>query len=73
MNLNLSSETEAWLQAQVESGNFASYEDAIDYSVRFLALKQALEAAVADPRRLTLDELKTRLAAKRSELAKQDL
>ena len=34
MNLNLSSETVAWLQAQVESGHFASYEDAIDYSVR---------------------------------------
>jgi Arc/MetJ-type ribon-helix-helix transcriptional regulator len=73
MNLNLSSETEAWLQAQVESGNFASYEDAIDYSVRLLALKQTIEAAVADPRRLTLDELKTRLAAERSELAKQGL
>jgi Arc/MetJ-type ribon-helix-helix transcriptional regulator len=66
MNLNLSSETEAWLQAQVESGHFASYENAIDYSVRFLALKQALEAAVVDPRRLTMDELKTRLAAERS-------
>jgi Arc/MetJ-type ribon-helix-helix transcriptional regulator len=73
MNLNLSSETEAWLRAQVESGHFASYEDAIDYSIRFLALKQELESAVADPRRVTIDELKTRLAAERSELAKQGL
>jgi Arc/MetJ-type ribon-helix-helix transcriptional regulator len=71
MNLNLSAETEAWLQVQVESGHFASYEDAIDYSVRFLALKQALEAAVADPRRLTADEVKTRLAEKRTELEQQ--
>jgi Arc/MetJ-type ribon-helix-helix transcriptional regulator len=73
MNLNLSSETEAWLKAQVESGNFASYEDAIDCSVRLLALKQTIAAAVADPRRLSLDELKTRLAAERSELARQGL
>jgi hypothetical protein len=50
----------------VESGHFASYEEAIGYSVRFVALKQALEAAVADPRRLIMDELKTRLAAERS-------
>jgi Arc/MetJ-type ribon-helix-helix transcriptional regulator len=71
MNLNLSSETEAWLRAQVEGGHFASYEDAIDYSIRFLALKQALE--VADPRRLTVDEVKTRLAQKRIELEKQGL
>jgi Arc/MetJ-type ribon-helix-helix transcriptional regulator len=73
MNLNLSSETEAWLRAQVESGQFASYEDAIDYSVRFLVLKQALEAAIADPRRLTVDEVKTRLAEKRIELEEQGL
>jgi Arc/MetJ-type ribon-helix-helix transcriptional regulator len=71
MNLNLSSETEAWLRAQVESGQFASYEDAIDYSVRFLVLKQALEAAIADPRRLTADEVKTRLAKKRTDFEEQ--
>jgi Arc/MetJ-type ribon-helix-helix transcriptional regulator len=73
MNLNLSSETEAWLRAQVEGGHFASYEDAIEYSVRFLALKQVLEGAIADPRRLTVDEVKTRLATKRTELEKQGL
>jgi hypothetical protein len=45
--------------------------DAIECSARFLALKRLLEAAVTDPRRLTVDELKSHLAAKRSELAKQ--
>ena len=48
-------------------------EDAIECSARFLALRQLLEAAIADPRRLTADELKSHLAAKRSELAKQGL
>jgi hypothetical protein len=48
-------------------------EDAIECSARFLALKQLLEAAVTDPRRLTVDELKSHLATKRSELAKQGL
>jgi hypothetical protein len=57
----------------VDSGHFASYEEAIDYSVRFLALRQALEDAVADLRRVTVDELKASLAAERSELAKQGL
>jgi hypothetical protein len=47
--------------------------DAIERSARFLAFKQLLEAAVTDPRRLTVDELKSHLAAKRSELAKQGL
>jgi Arc/MetJ-type ribon-helix-helix transcriptional regulator len=34
MNLNLSDETVAWLKAQVQSGHFASYEDAIYYTVK---------------------------------------
>jgi Arc/MetJ-type ribon-helix-helix transcriptional regulator len=40
MNLDLSAETEAWLKAQVQDGHFASYEDAIDYTVKLAALRE---------------------------------
>jgi hypothetical protein len=50
-----------------------AHKDAIERSARFLALKQLLEAAVSDPRRITVDEVKGHLTAKRAELAKQGL
>jgi Arc/MetJ-type ribon-helix-helix transcriptional regulator len=70
MELNLSSETEAWLKAQVQSGNFASYEDAIEYSVKLTSLRETLLESIADPRRYSAGEvranLKAHFAAKRS-------
>lgn len=40
MNLALSPESMAWLDAQVRGGHFASYEEAIDYSVKLTALRE---------------------------------
>jgi Arc/MetJ-type ribon-helix-helix transcriptional regulator len=47
----------AWLKNQVESGHFASYEEAIDYSVKLTALRETLLASLADPRRYSADEV----------------
>jgi hypothetical protein len=70
MELNLSSETEAWLKAQVQSGHFASYEDAIEYTVKLTSLRETLLESIADPRRYSAGEvranLKAHFAAKRS-------
>jgi Arc/MetJ-type ribon-helix-helix transcriptional regulator len=68
MNVALSSESMAWLDEQLQSGHFASYEEAIDYSVRLTALRERFLASIADPRRYSADEvrahLKSHLAAK---------
>ncbi|MBI3420010.1 MAG: hypothetical protein HY053_07765 [Proteobacteria bacterium] len=61
MNINLSPETEAWLKAQVQSGHFASYEDAIDYTIKLTALRETLHASIADPRRYSVDEVRANL------------
>jgi hypothetical protein len=54
MNLDhLSPETIVWLKAQVQQGHFASYEDAIDYTVKLTSLRETLYASIADPRRYT--------------------
>jgi Arc/MetJ-type ribon-helix-helix transcriptional regulator len=63
MNLNLSAETEAWLKAQVQSGNFASYEDAIDYTVKLASLRETLLESIADTRRYNADEVRANLKA----------
>jgi Arc/MetJ-type ribon-helix-helix transcriptional regulator len=63
MNLNLSAETEAWLKAQVQSGNFASYEDAIDYTVKLTRLRETLLESIADPRRYNADQVRANLKA----------
>jgi len=63
MNLNLSPESVAWLNAQVQSGQFASYEDAIDYTVRLTALRETLHASIADPRRYGVEEVRANLKA----------
>jgi hypothetical protein len=57
MDLALSPESMAWLKNQVESGHFASYEEAIDYSVKLTALRETLLASLADPRRYSGDEV----------------
>jgi hypothetical protein len=63
MTLNLSAETEAWLNAQVRSGCFASYEGAIDYTVRLTSLRETLLESIADPRRYGVDEVRANLKA----------
>jgi Arc/MetJ-type ribon-helix-helix transcriptional regulator len=63
MNLNLSAETEAWLKAQVQNGHFASYEDAIEYTVRLTSLRETLLESIADPRRNGADEVRANLKA----------
>jgi Arc/MetJ-type ribon-helix-helix transcriptional regulator len=64
MNLNLSTETEAWLKAQVQSGNFASYEDAIDYTVKLTSLRETLLESIVDPRRYDANEVRANLKAR---------
>ncbi len=63
MNLALSPESMAWLDAQVQGGHFASYEEAIDYSVKLTALRETLLTSIADPRRYTVDEVRANLKA----------
>jgi len=63
MELNLSPESVAWLKAQVQCGHFASYEDAIDYTVRLTALRETLHASIADPRRYSVEEVRANLEA----------
>jgi Arc/MetJ-type ribon-helix-helix transcriptional regulator len=63
MNLNLSPETEAWLKAQVQSGHFASYEDAIEYTIRLTSLRETLLESIADPRRYGVEEVRANLQA----------
>jgi Arc/MetJ-type ribon-helix-helix transcriptional regulator len=63
MNLVLSPESMAWLKAKIQSGQFVSYEEAIDYSVRLTALRETLLASLADPRRYSLDEVRANLKA----------
>jgi hypothetical protein len=63
MELNLSAETEAWLKAQVQSGHFASYEDAIEYTVKLTSLRETLLDSIADPRRHSAGEVRANLKA----------
>jgi hypothetical protein len=63
MNLALSPESMAWLKDQVKSGHFASYEEAIDYSVKLTALRETLLASLADPRRYSVNEVRANLKA----------
>ena len=72
MNLNLSPETISWLDQQVGSGQFASYEEAIDYSVKLAGLRETLLSSLADPRRFSVGEVRANLrdhfAKRRSEI-----
>ena len=61
MQFNLSPETLAWLDLQVRSGHFASYEEAIDFSVRLTSLRETLLSSLADPKRLTSTEVRNNL------------
>ena len=61
MQLNLSSETLRWLQNQVQDGHFASFEEAIDYSVKLTSLRETLLTSLADPRRFTVDTVRANL------------
>ena len=63
MNFNLSPESEAWLRAQVQQGHFASLDEAIDYTVRLVALRETLHTSIADPRRYGVDEVRAHLKA----------
>ena len=63
MQLNLSPETLAWLDLKVQDGQFASYEEAIDYSVKLASLRETLVASVADPERLSAGEVRDHLNA----------
>ena len=63
MNFNLSPESEAWLRAQVQQGHFASLDEAIDYTVSLVALRETLHTSIADPRRYGVDEARAHLKA----------
>ena len=61
MQLNLSPETLAWLDLQVRDGQFASYEEAIEYSVKLTSLRESLLMSLADPRRFSAGEVRDNL------------
>ena len=63
MQQTLAPETEEWLDAQVEGGHFPTREAAIDYSVKLTSLRETLIASLADPRRYTVEEVRSSLAA----------
>lgn len=74
MQLNLSPETEAWLRAQVDSGQFDSVEAAIDYSVKLTSLRETLLTSMAEPERLSVQDVRANLSSyfteRRATLAK---
>ncbi len=73
MNLDqFSPETIAWLKAQVQQGHFATYEDAIDYSVKLTSLRETLYASIADPRRYTGEQVQATLRAHLAERAREN-
>ncbi len=73
MNLDqLSPETVAWLKAQVQQGHFASYEDAIDYTVQLTSLRETLYASIAVPRRHTGEQVSANLRAHFAERAREN-
>lgn len=63
MQFALSPETLSWLDLQVRMGQFASYEEAIDYSVKLTSLRETLLSSIADPRRLGAGEVRENLKA----------
>ncbi len=63
VQITVASETAAWLDAQVRAGRFTSVEAAIDACVGLARLREQLEASVADPRRLDVEDVKAALAA----------
>ena len=63
MQLILLPETITWLDLQVRNGQFASYEEAIDYSVKLTSLRETLLSSLADPRRLGVGEVRENLKA----------
>lgn len=63
MQLNLSPETEAWLKAQVDSGQFDSLEAAIDYSVKLTSLRKTFLASMAEPVRLSVEDVRANLSS----------
>lgn len=74
MKVELTPETAKWVEAELAAGHFATAEDAISHAVnraKLIELREELAAAVADPRRYSVDEAKAHLAAKRDELAKE--
>lgn len=74
MKVELTSDAAKWVEAEIAAGHFATAEDAISHAInraKLVGLREELAAAVADPRRYTIGEVKTHLAAKRDELAKE--
>ena len=63
MQITVASETAEWLAAQVRAGRFTSIEEAVDACVGLARLRERLEASVADPRRLNVEDVKAALAA----------
>lgn len=73
MNLDhLSPETQAWLKSQVQQGHFASYEDAIDYTVRLTSLRETLHAAMLDTRRYSVDQVRANVKAHIADRAREN-
>ena len=54
---------EAWLKAPVQSGNFVSYDDTIDFTVTLTSLREALLESIAAPRRYDAGEVRANLKA----------
>jgi Arc/MetJ-type ribon-helix-helix transcriptional regulator len=72
MNIDqLSPEALAWLKARVQQGHFASWEEAIDYSVKLTSLREGLYAAIADPRRYSAAEMRAGLRAHLDQRARE--
>ena len=63
VQIAVASETAEWLDAQVRAGRFTSIEAAVDACVGLARLREQLEASVADPRRLEVEDVKAALAA----------
>jgi hypothetical protein len=56
----------------VQQGHFASYEDAIDYTVKLTRLRETLYASIADPRRHTGEQVSANLRAHIAERTREN-
>lgn len=74
MKVELTPEAARWVETELAAGHFATAEDAIEAAVitaKLTGLREELAAAISNPHRYTMDQVKNHLAAKRAELIKE--
>lgn len=66
MQIDLTSDSEAWVNGKLAAGQFANAQDAVRHAInqaKLAELRAELAAAVSDPRRYSLDDVKAAVTA----------